>query len=98
MAQLLQLLRNDLNPPRITRAPSSPSCPPPVRAGRGGMGTPGPYLVVQVGEGLLLPIQEDLAGRLLHSVEAHRVDGDIGGLGAGMEDVGGEDVLQEGVV
>lgn len=69
------------------------------------MGTPGtehsktrPYLVVQVGEGLLLPIQEDLAGRLLHSVEAHRVDGDIGGLGAGMEDVGGEDVLQEGVV
>lgn len=53
----------------------------------------GPYLVVQVGKGLLLAIQEDLAGRLLHAKDAQCANGDLGGLGAGMEDGGGEDVL-----
>ena len=56
----------------------------------------GLYLVVQVGEGLLLAIQEDLAGCLLHPKDAQCANGDLGGLSAGVEDGGGEDVLQEG--
>lgn len=56
----------------------------------------GPYLVVQVGEGLLLPIQKDLAGWFPHPKDAQRVNGDLSGLSAGMEDGGGKDVLQEG--
>ena len=57
----------------------------------------GPYLVVQVGEGLLLAIQEDFAGWFAHPEDAQHVNGDLGGLSAGVEDGGGEDVLQEGV-
>lgn len=53
----------------------------------------GPYLVVQVGKGLLLTIQEDLAGRLLHPKDAQCANGDLAGLSAGMEDSGSEDVL-----
>lgn len=53
----------------------------------------GPYLVVQVGKGFLLTIQEDLAGRLLHPKDAQCANGDLAGLSAGMEDGGGEDVL-----
>lgn len=52
-----------------------------------------PYLVVQVGKGLLLAIQENLAGWLLHPKDAQSANGDLGGLGAGMEDGGSEDVL-----
>lgn len=63
---------------------------PPLSKGHSEMG---PYLVVQVGKGLLLAIQEDLAGRLLHAKDAQCANGDLGGLGAGMEDGGGEDVL-----
>lgn len=55
-----------------------------------------PYLVVQVGEGLLLTIQEDLAGWFSHPKDAQCANGDFSGLSAGMEDSGGEDVLQEG--
>ena len=54
-----------------------------------------PYLVVQVGEGLLLAVQEDLAGWLPHPKNAQCANGDLSGLGAGVQDGGGEDVLQE---
>lgn len=57
----------------------------------------GLYLVVQIGEGLLLAIQEDLAGWLPYPKDAQCVNGDLGGLGAGVEDGGGKDVLQEGL-
>lgn len=56
----------------------------------------GPHLVVQVGEGLLLAVQEDLVGWLLHPIDAQGADGGGGGLGAGVEHAGGEDVLQKG--
>lgn len=55
----------------------------------------GPYLVVQVGEGLLLAVQEDLGGWVLHPKDVQCANGDLSGFDAGMEDSGGEDVLQE---
>lgn len=64
---------------------------------RTGHPTMGPYLIVQVGKGLLLAIQEDLAGWFPHPKDAQCANGDLGGLGAGVEDSGGEDVLREGM-
>lgn len=56
-----------------------------------------PYLVVQVGEGPLMAVQEDLAGWLPHPKDAQCANGDLGGLSAGVKDGGSEDVLQEGM-
>lgn len=66
---------------------------PRMRTSRIGHPEMGPYLVAQVGEGLLLAVQEDFAGWLLHPKDAQGANGDFGGLGTGVKDSGGEDVL-----